>query len=115
MSGADPCTGSNIDGKVRVGSRLADGAMPMLPATAAARSLRMSPNRFDATITSNRCGCSTSLAASASMCSESQRTPGWRAARSATTSSQNGRVCTMPLDLVAEVTYERRVPANSNA
>ena len=37
------------------------------------------------------------------MCSWSQRTSGNSAARSATTSSQNGRVCTMPLLLVAEV------------
>jgi hypothetical protein len=36
MSGAEPCTGSNIDGCSRVGSRFADGAMPMEPATAAA-------------------------------------------------------------------------------
>ena len=54
MSGAEPWTGSNIDGYSRSGFRLPEGAMPIEPATAAARSLRMSPNRFEATITSNR-------------------------------------------------------------
>ena len=34
MSGADPWTGSNIDGNFRSGFRFADGAMPMPPATA---------------------------------------------------------------------------------
>ena len=64
----------------------------------------MSPNRFEPTTTSNRCGCSTNFAASASMCSLSTRTSGYRAARSATTSSQNGSVCTIPFDFVADVT-----------
>ncbi|RVX45066.1 hypothetical protein EDD27_7843 [Nonomuraea polychroma] len=94
---AEPCTGSNIDGKSRSGLRLADGAIPMLPGTAAARSLRMSANRFEPTITSNRAGSRTSLAQSASMCSWSQRTSRWAAARSLTSSSQKGIVCTMPL------------------
>ena len=34
MSGAEPCTGSNIDGNSRSGLRLADGAMPIVPVTA---------------------------------------------------------------------------------
>ena len=54
-----PWTGSNIAGEPRSGLRLPDGAMPIEPATAAARSDRMSPNRLEATITSNRAGCST--------------------------------------------------------
>ena len=54
-------------------------------------------------MTSNRSGSSTTLAASASISSESHRTSGYSAARSATTSSQNGIVCTIPLLLVAEV------------
>ena len=91
------------------------GAIPMLPANAAARSLRMSPNRLEATITSNRAGSSTSFAASASMCSERQATPGYRAARSRTTSSQNGMVCTMPFDLVADVNRPPRRAASWKA
>ena len=52
MSGAEPCTGSNIDGPVRAGLRLADEARPMPPETAPPRSVRMSPNRLSVTITS---------------------------------------------------------------
>ena len=75
----------------------------------------MSPKRFDATITSKRAGSSTSLAHSASMCSWSHVTSGCPAARSRTISSQNGIVWTIPLDLVAEVTWPRRPAASSNA
>ena len=32
MSGAEPCTGSNIEGYSRSGLMLADGAMPIVPA-----------------------------------------------------------------------------------
>jgi hypothetical protein len=113
MSGAEPCSGSNIDGSSRAGLRLAAGAMPMLPATAAARSLRMSPKRFEPTITSKRSGARTSLAARASMCSSSVRTPGCRCATSATSSSQNGIVCTIPLLFVAEVTWCPRLSASA--
>lgn len=35
MSGADPWTGSNMDGKCRSGLRLALGAMPIEPTVAA--------------------------------------------------------------------------------
>ena len=52
MSGAEPWTGSNSDGPVRAGLRLADAARPMPPATAPPRSVRMSPNRLSVTITS---------------------------------------------------------------
>jgi len=38
------------------GFRLAEGAKPMEPTTAAPRSDRMSPNRFEATTTSNQSG-----------------------------------------------------------
>ena len=34
MSGAEPCTGSNSDGKLRSGLMLPDGAMPMVPVQA---------------------------------------------------------------------------------
>src|SRR5207302_1903067 len=40
------------DGPVRAGLRFADAARPMPPATAPARSVRMSPNRLSVTITS---------------------------------------------------------------
>ena len=52
MSGAVPCTGSNIDGPVRAGLRLALPAKPTPPATAPPRSVRMSPKRLSVTITS---------------------------------------------------------------
>src|SRR5438067_1133546 len=56
MSGAEPCTGSNIEGKRRSGSRLALGARPMLPTRIAEISLRISPNRLDPTTTSKLSG-----------------------------------------------------------
>src|SRR5215211_7997757 len=67
MSGAEPWTGSNIEGYSPSGFRLAEGAIPMLPATAAPRSLRMSPKRFEPTTTSRLAGLSTNAAARASM------------------------------------------------
>lgn len=42
MSGAEPWIGSNMDGYCLVGSRFDDGAIPVEPARAAARSDRMS-------------------------------------------------------------------------
>jgi hypothetical protein len=45
---------------------LAPGATPRLPDTAAPKSVRMSPKRFDATITSRLAGSVTMRAASAS-------------------------------------------------
>src|SRR5215217_2451630 len=67
MPGAEPCTGSNMDGNPPSGLRLAEGAIPMLPAIAAPRSLRMSPKRLEATTTSKWRGSSTNAAAKASM------------------------------------------------
>ena len=52
MSGAEPCTGSNIDGNSFSGLILALGAMPIEPTSAAVKSDRISPKRFEATITS---------------------------------------------------------------
>ena len=52
MSGAEPCTGSNSDGPVRAGLRLADAARPIPPATAPPRSVMMSPKMLSVTITS---------------------------------------------------------------
>ena len=73
--------------------------MPMLPVTPAARSLRMSPNRLLATITSNDSGRRTSFAARASTCSSTSSTSGCSAARSRTTSSQNGMRVDQPVGL----------------
>ena len=56
MSGADPWTGSNIDGLVPEASMLPDAAVPMPPVTAPARSVMMSPKRLSVTITSKRDG-----------------------------------------------------------
>ena len=52
MSGAEPWTGSNMEGPVRSGFRLAEAARPMPPDTAPPRSVRMSPNRLSVTTTS---------------------------------------------------------------
>jgi hypothetical protein len=56
MSGALPCTGSNIDGLVPVASMLPLAANPIPPDTAAARSVMMSPKRLSVTMTSKRPG-----------------------------------------------------------
>ena len=56
MSGALPCTGSNMLGAVRSGLMFPLAASPMPPATAAPRSVRMSPNRLSVTTTSKRSG-----------------------------------------------------------
>ena len=115
MSGADPCTGSNIDGWSRGGLRLPLGATPIDPATAAARSERMSPNRLEATMTSRLRGLSTTRAARASTSILSSFTPPASPTTSATTSSQNGIVWMIPLDLVAEVRRPRRAWACATA
>ena len=47
---------SNIDGAVRSGFTFPLAARPIPPVTAAARSVRMSPNRLSVTMTSNRAG-----------------------------------------------------------
>src|SRR3954470_16121459 len=60
MSGAEPCTGSKMEGAVRSGLMLPEAAMPIVPAVAGPRSDRMSPKRLEATITSKRSGFSTS-------------------------------------------------------
>src|SRR5687768_4947965 len=59
MSGAEPCTGSKIDGAVLSGLMLPEAAMPIVPAVAGPRSDRMSPKRLEATMTSKRSGLST--------------------------------------------------------
>ena len=76
MSGAEPCTGSNIEGNVFDGFRFALGARPRLPVIAALRSVRMSPKRFDATMTSKSCGRRTRSMHAASTSSDSVRMSG---------------------------------------
>ena len=56
MSGAEPCTGSNTEGNLRSGLMLPEGAMAIVPVQAGPRSERISPNRFEATTTSNQSG-----------------------------------------------------------
>src|SRR5882762_1196603 len=63
MSGAEPCTASNIAACSPI---FAPGARPSPPARPAISSERMSPNRFVATITSNCHGSVTSCIAQAS-------------------------------------------------
>src|SRR3954454_2982755 len=56
MSGALPCTGSNMLAVFFVGLRFPLAAMPMPAWIAAPRSVMMSPNMFVVTITSYRFG-----------------------------------------------------------
>jgi hypothetical protein len=76
MSGAEPCTGSNIEGNSRSGLMLAEGAMPMVPVHGGPRSERMSPKRFEPTTTSNQSGCCTKCAVRMSMWYWSVARPG---------------------------------------
>ena len=68
MSGADPWTGSNIEGKVPSGLMLPEAASPMPPLIAPAKSVRMSPKRLSVTITSNLPGSVTKKIVAASTC-----------------------------------------------
>ncbi len=68
MSGAEPWTGSNMDGAVRSGLMFADAASPMPPVMAAAWSVRMSPKRLSVTITSKRDGLVVRKMVAASTC-----------------------------------------------
>ena len=65
MSGAEPWTGSKRPGSPSA-PRLAEGSIPRLPVSIAASSLRMSPKRFSATITSKSAGRETSCIAALS-------------------------------------------------
>ena len=61
ISGAEPCTGSNNDGCLFSGFILPDGAIPIVPVHAGPKSDKISPNKFDATTTSNHSGLRLSL------------------------------------------------------
>ncbi len=76
MSGAEPCTGSNIEGPIPSGLRLALAASPRLPWSAAPRSVRTSANRLEPTTTSMESGRRTIRAAMASTCTRSTSTSG---------------------------------------
>src|ERR1044072_8336416 len=105
MSGAEACTGSNIDGYAFAGLMSPPGAMPIEPAMAGPRSERMSPKRFEATTTSNQSGCCTKWAVRMSMWYCEVLMPGYCAEIALKRSSQYGMVIEMPLDLVADVTW----------
>ena len=62
ISGAEPWTGSNSDGNFFSGFIFADGAIPIVPVQAGPKSDKISPNKFDATTTSNHSGFKTNLA-----------------------------------------------------
>src|SRR5260370_12082225 len=104
MWGAGACTGSNIDGNLRSGLMLPDGATPIDPVSAGPRSDRMSPNRLEPTTTSNQSGLRTKCAVRMSMWYWAARISGYFFFISAKRSSQNGMAWMMPLDVVAEVT-----------
>src|SRR3989338_2182922 len=92
MSGAEPCTGSKIEGAVLSGLMLPEAAIPIVPAVAGPRSEMMSPNRFEATITSKRPGSSTIWMVSPSTWYWSVLTSGYCFLISAKRSSQYGMV-----------------------
>ncbi|SIL53505.1 Uncharacterised protein [Mycobacteroides abscessus subsp. abscessus] len=80
MSGAEPCTDSNMEMAVRSGLIFPDAASPSPPVIAAAKSERMSPKRFEATMTSRLAGSLTMRAASASTCIDTDGVCGYSAA-----------------------------------
>jgi hypothetical protein len=88
--------------------------MPMLPASMAASSLRMSPNRFSVRITSKSAGRATSCMAALSTSRCSSLTSGNSRAVSTTTSRQSCETSRM-FALSTDVTFFRRVRAASNA
>ena len=115
MSGAEPCTGSNMAGTPPSGLTFMLAASPMPPWIAAPMSVSTSMNRFDPTTTSNISGRVTKSAAAASTRTRSSATDGWSAATSATTSSQKVKAWRPALDFVMLATRPRRLSARSNA
>ena len=116
MSGAEPWTGSNNDGKLRSGFKFADGAKPIVPVQAGPKSDKISPNKLEATTTSKRSGDITKRAHKMSICCLSVVMSGYCSPIKAARSSQYGMLIAMPLDFVAMVTCLRaRWRASSNA
>ena len=68
ISGALPCTGSNIEGNAPVGFIFPLAASPIPPQIAAAISVMMSPNKLSVTTTSKRSGFVTKNIEAASTC-----------------------------------------------
>ena len=103
MSKAEPWIGSNMEGVLRSGLRFAVGAMPSEPASAAARSDRMSAWRLVATIVSSVWGLLTMRMVIASTSILSQVTSGNAFATSAAISSHITIPWRCALDLVTTV------------
>src|SRR4051794_32043661 len=103
MSNAEPWIGSNIEGKRRCGSILPVGATPRLPASAPARSERMSACKLVATMVSRLFGCSVMRTVMASTSILSQVTSGNSAATSAAISSHITMPWRCAFDLVTTV------------
>ena len=103
MSKAEPWIGSNMDGLLRSGLRFAVGAMPSEPASAAARSDRMSAWRLVATMVSSVSGFSVMRMVIASTSILSQLTSGNSRATSAAISSHITMPWRCAFDLVTTV------------
>ena len=104
MSGAEPCTASNM---AQSRPMLDEGAMPIEPATSAATSDRMSPYRLGATTTSKRSGSTAILAVPMSMIMCSAASSGYSAAISSKTRWNRPSVSFMMLSLVMQVSLRR--------
>src|SRR4051812_15250446 len=116
MSNAEPWIGSNIDGNLRSGLRLAVGAMPSEPDKAAARSERMSACRLDATTVSIDCGRRTMRVVIASTRMRSVFTSGKSFATRAKISSHSTMPWRWAFDFVTSVRcFLGRLRASSNA
>ena len=100
-----------MEGYCLVGLMFALPAKPMPPMITAARSVRMSPKRFEHTTTSNICGERTKFIAAASTSMELDFTPGYSRATSAKTASQKTMLYLRALDFVTLVTCFRSLPS----
>ena len=117
MSGAEPWIGSyspNVPCAVFRSPSDADGSIPSDPASTAASSDRMSPNRFSVTMTSKSAGRRTSSIAHESTSWWATSTPGSSAATSSTT-VRHRRDVARTFALSTLVTWPRRVAASSKA
>ena len=117
MSGAEPWIGSyspNVPCSVRRSPSEADGSIPRLPASTAASSDRMSPNRFSVTMTSKSAGRRTSSIAHESTSWWLSLTSGNSAATSSAT-VRHRRDVARTFALSTWVTCPRASAASSNA
>src|SRR6185312_1020061 len=111
MSGAEPCTGSNMPGSPAAPSA-ALGSIPIEPVRIAASSLRMSPNMLSVRITSKRVGAATSCIAALSTSTCSSSTSGNSSAWTRLTVARHRREVSSTLALS---TLATRVRTASNA